>query len=143
MPNGRAGWIRAADARVLRETWRLVVDRSERRLTLLHRGRVRARFAVAVGAPATPTPLGRFGVTDRLRTGGAGSPYGCCVLALSGRQDDVPQGWPGGDRLAIHGTNDPSSVGRAASHGCLRASREALRTLMARVPLGTLVEVRA
>lgn len=143
LPNGRVGWIRSRDATVVRETWRIVVDLSARRLSVLHRGRPYARFPVAVGAPGTPTPVGRYGVTDRLRTGGPGSPYGCCVLALSGRQTDVPQDWPGGDRLAIHGTNAPASIGTAASHGCLRASAADLKLLMARIPLGTPVTIRA
>jgi hypothetical protein len=142
-PNGHLGWIRARDARLLRETWTIEVDLSARRAVVRHQGKRYARFPVAVGGPATPTPAGRFGVTDRLRTGGPGSPYGCCVLALSGRQRDVPQDWPGGDRIAIHGTNAPASVGQAVSHGCLRASAEDLRLLMARIPLGSLVTVRA
>lgn len=142
LPDGRTGWIRAADARLLRETWTIAVDLSDRRLTVRHQGRRYASFPVGIGAPATATPTGRFGVTDRLRPGGPGSSYGCCVLALSGRQPDVPQDWPGGDRLAIHGTDTPASVGRASSLGCLRATAKDLRLLMARIPLGTTVTVR-
>jgi lipoprotein-anchoring transpeptidase ErfK/SrfK len=133
--------VRAADVRLLRETWAIDVDLSRHRAELLHRGRPYRAFAVAVGTPAYPTPRGTFGVTDRLRTGGPGSPYGCCVLALSGRQPHVAQDWPGGDRIAIHGTDEPASIGTAASHGCLRASETTMHLLMARVPLGTPVTI--
>lgn len=141
--NRRIGWVRLDRVRLLRETWRIVVDLSQRRATLLHRGRRYRSFPVAVGQAAYPTPPGVYGVTDRLDTGGPGSVYGCCVLALSGRQPDVAQDWPGGDRLAIHGTNEPGSIGKAASRGCLRASEAAMRMLLRRVPNGTQVEIRA
>jgi hypothetical protein len=140
--NGRVGWVPLRDGRVLRETWSIDVVLHERRAVLRHRGRAAYRFAVAVGTAAYPTPTGRFAVTDRLRTGGPASPYGCCILALTARQPHVPQDWPGGDRIAIHGTDEPATVGTAASHGCLRASAAAMRVLMARVPLGTPVRIR-
>lgn len=143
LPNGRVGWVRADRVKLLRETWRIRVDLSQRRGVLLHQGRRYAAFPVAVGTPTYSTPTGTFGVTDRLSTGGPGSPYGCCVLALTGHQPNVPQDWPGGDRIAIHGTNDPASVGTAASHGCLRASERTMRLLIAKVPLGTQVVIRA
>lgn len=142
VPNGRVAWVRRDRVRILRELYRIDVDISERRAVLRRKGRRVASFPVAVGAPATPTPPGRYGVTDRLDTGGAGSTYGCCVLALSGNQPNVPQEWPGGDRLAIHGTNAPSTIGRAASNGCLRASERTMRLLIAKVPIGTQVIFR-
>jgi lipoprotein-anchoring transpeptidase ErfK/SrfK len=99
-------------------------------------------MTVGVGAPSTPTPTGRFAVTDGLRAA-AGSPYGCCILALSGHQPHVPQGWAGGDRLAIHGTSDPATIGAAASLGCLHATDADLRRLMRIVSLGSIVTIRA
>ena len=67
--------------------------------------------------------------------------YGCCILALSARQTHLPAGWTGGDRIAIHGTNAPATIGRAVSTGCVHANDAALRYLMARVPLGTPVTI--
>lgn len=141
--NGRVGWVRYPAVRLLRETWAIDVDLSARRAVLQHLGRRYFAFPVAVGSAVYATPTGLFGVTDRLRTGGPGSPYGCCVLALSGRQPHVAQDWPGGDRIAIHGTDEPWTVGTAASHGCLRATERAMHLLMARVPLGTPVRIHA
>jgi len=142
-PNGERGWIPAARATLDATDYAVRIDRSARRLTLLRGSRVLRRFTVAVGRPANPTPVGRYAVTDRLRPARAASPYGCCAVALTGHQTKLVPGWPGGDRLAIHGTQQPESVGRAVSLGCLRARERDIRALMARVPLGTPVFVRA
>jgi L,D-transpeptidase catalytic domain len=141
LPNGRAGWIRADAAQLLHEPWTLEVDLSHRRLIARREGRLRFSIPVAIGAPGTPTPTGRFGVTDRLKM--SGTTYGCCALALSGHQPNIPQGWGGGDRIAIHGTTATASIGTPASHGCLRASEAGMRRLMAVIPLGTTVRIHA
>lgn len=141
-PNGRVGWIPERRARLARTNWSIVVDRSARRLTL-RRGRHAVRaFPVAVGRPGTPTPAGRFAITDKLHPP-AGSPYGCCALALTGHQTKLLAGWPGGDRLAIHATPQEETVGHAASLGCMRARTRDVRRLMRTVPVGTPVFVRA
>ena len=100
------------------------------------------RISVAIGAPDTPTPPGDYYVTDKLAGADFGSYYGCCILALSGRQPNLPQGWSGGDRLAIHGSPTPT-WGQAVSNGCLHADEPDLRYLMKSVPLGTVVEIHA
>jgi lipoprotein-anchoring transpeptidase ErfK/SrfK len=142
-PNGRRAWLRASAARLGSTNVWIRVDRSRRRLTLRRGSRVLRRFPVAVGRPGTPTPLGRFAVTDRLRSQSPDSPYGCCAVALSGHQTKLLPGWPGGDRLAIHGTPNPETVGRPASLGCMRARTRDIRALMRKVPLGAVVVVVA
>jgi L,D-transpeptidase catalytic domain len=143
LANGRHAWIRAAAARLdSTDVW-IRVDRSRRELTLRRGRHVLRRLPVAVGRPGTETPLGRFAVTDRLRTKSLDSPYGCCALALSGHQTKLLPGWPGGDRLAIHATPNPETVGRPASLGCMRAYDRDIRVLMRRVPLGAPVVVVA
>ena len=103
---------------------------------------VERRISVAVGAPASPTPVGRCYVTDKLRGADFGTYYGCCILALSGRQPHLPEGWSGGDRLAIHGSPTPT-WGHAVSNGCLHAAEPDLRYLMRTVALGTAVRIHA
>jgi lipoprotein-anchoring transpeptidase ErfK/SrfK len=141
--NGQVAWIREGAVRLGATDVSLHVDRSARRLVLRRGDRVLRRMPIAVGRAGTETPLGRFAVTDLLRTSRADSPYGCCALPLSGHQINLLPGWPGGDRLAIHGTPNPETVGTQASLGCMRAYDKDIRALMRRVPLGAPVFVRA
>jgi L,D-transpeptidase catalytic domain len=137
------GWIR--DDRTVLEVaetryW-ITADTSAQLLELHHGNKVLDRFPVTVGSPGSPTPLGDHSVTDGLAGPGVGPYYGCCVLALTGHQPNLPPNWIGGDRIAIHGT--PGAVGGANSAGCLRASDPDMVSLFARVPLGTPVFIRA
>lgn len=144
LPNGKIGWIAANTGLVTYRTpYRIVASLGRREVVVRRSGRVVLRFPVAIGGPSTPTPTGRFAVTDKLLTQDPGSPYGCCILALSAHQPRTPQGWGGGDRVAIHATNLPESIGTAASLGCLRAPTAAMRRAVRLVPLGTIVTVRA
>ncbi len=141
--NGASGWIRADRARLFRVDYSIEEDLSRRQLTVRRGARVVARTTTAIGRAEAPTPRGSFAVTDRLVIDRKGSPYACCVLALTAHQPKIPQGWGGGDRIAIHATSDPSSVGKAVSLGCLRVRTEIMRRLVRMVPLGTPVRVVA
>jgi hypothetical protein len=143
LPNRRAGWVREGDVRLNGTDFSLHVNRSAHRLTLRRGGRVVRRVTIAVGRPGNETPLGRFAVTDKLRPRDAASPYGCCAIALSGHQTRLEPGWPGGDRLAIHGTPATWSIGKAVSLGCMRAAERDLKVLLAHVPLGAPVFIEA
>lgn len=143
-PNGRLGWIHSQNEgiSVRRTRWRIVVDVSRRQIVLLRGSRAVRRLDVAVGRPGSPTPTGRFSVTDKVAGARFGPYYGCCILAISATQPNTPPGWTGGNRMAIHGTDQPGSIGAAASAGCLRGADSDLRVLMAKIPLGTPVHVR-
>lgn len=142
-PNGRRGWIPERRVRLDATDLSVHIDRSARRLTLRRAGRALRGFPVAVGRPGTPTPTGRFAITDKLHPDRADSPYGCCALALSGHQTRLLPGWPGGDRLAIHATPQVETVGTRASLGCVRAYERDVRALMRLVPVGAPVFVTA
>jgi lipoprotein-anchoring transpeptidase ErfK/SrfK len=143
MPNSRAGWIPAGAAKLRAEPYTLQVDLSERELVVRRRRHAVRRIALAIGRAGSATPTGRFAITDALPMGSPRGPYGCCALALTGRQPNLPQGWSGGDRLAIHGTAREAELGTPVSAGCLRASNRDMRWMMARVPLGATVRIRA
>ncbi len=142
-PNARPGWIPAGHARLGATDVSLHVDRSARTLTVRGRDRVLQRVRIGVGAPDHPTPTGRFAVTDKLRMGGPGTTYGCCAIALSAHQAALPAAWNGLDRIAVHGTQSPETIGVAASLGCMHASERDLHRLMRTVPLGAPVFIRA
>ncbi len=139
LPNGRIGWLdaRAGGLRFTRTRLELDVDLSARTLTVRRGATPLRRLVVGIGRPGTPTPTGRFAITDKLPGARFDPVYGCCVLALSGRQPNLPSGWRGGNRLAIHG----GSTAGAVSTGCLHAAEADLRYLMRLVPLGTPVVV--
>jgi hypothetical protein len=143
LPNGQLAWIRDDRSRIeVYETrYSIVADTSAQLMELRYGDLVLERFRVSVGRPGSPTPLGSYSVTDGLAGEGVGPYYGCCVLALTGHQPNLPPDWIGGDRIAIHGT--PGAVGGATSAGCLRAADRDLVGLFARVPLGAPVFIRA
>jgi len=144
-PNGRLAWIdgRARGLGRSGTHFSLHADLSRRTLELRRGGRVVKRMSVAIGRPGSSTPTGRFAVTDKLDGSDYSSYFGCCILALSGIQPNLPAGWPGGNRLAIHGTSSPQTIGQAVSAGCLRAGEDSVRDLMRRVPVGTPVFIGA
>jgi hypothetical protein len=143
LPDGELAWVRddrfALD--VSQTHFWIDADVSRQRLELHYGDKVLDRFPVTVGSPSSPTPLGDYSVTDGLVGKGLGPWYGCCALALSGHQPNLPPGWIGGNRMAIHGT--PGAIGGATSHGCLRASDPDMISLFARVPLGAPVFIHA
>jgi hypothetical protein len=142
LPNGTLGWVDTESAAIgyARAPVSLEADLSRRELVVRVDGGVVRRMRVGIGRPGSPTPTGRFAVTDKLDGADFGRYYGCCIVALSGRQPHLPPGWSGGDRLAIHG-GDGAASGAPVSAGCLKASDADLRWLMRRVPLGTQVVI--
>lgn len=140
----RVVWVdaRAGGLRYSRTPLELNVDLSDRTLTLRRGDAVLRRTNVGVGAYDSPTPTGRFAVTDKLDGADFSPAYGCCILALSATQPNLPRGWSGGDRIAIHGTLSPGDFGQAVSAGCVHARDADLRYLMRIVPLGTPVVIR-
>ena len=143
MPNGRRAWVRVNHRTfaVRRTRWHLQADLSARTLTVLHGDQRVRTLRVAIGARSTPTPVGTYAITDKLRGAPFGSAYGCCILALSGHQPKVRTG-PIDGRLAIHGTDRPALVGTRVSQGCLRARDRDVRWLMRTVPVGTQLTIR-
>jgi len=140
-PNGRTGWVKLAGRREVTTSIWVDADLSRRQVRLMRGRHPLVVFKAAVGAPATPTPTGRFFVTDLVATGDPYGPFGWYAFGLSGHQPNLPAGWSGGNQLAIHGTNEPSSIGTAASAGCLRVSAAALGTLKRYLRLGTPVVI--
>lgn len=86
-------------------------------------------YKVAVGKPSTPSPLGNWVIVQKALD--PGGPFGVRWMRLS-----VPWGGYG-----IHGTNNPKSIGRAVSHGCIRMYNEDVIEVYDRTPIGTPVTI--
>jgi lipoprotein-anchoring transpeptidase ErfK/SrfK len=140
-PNGAVGWVRARDVALARVHARIVVELGARRLRLYQDGRLRLTATVAVGSPSTPTPTGRYYVNQELIPSDPTGPYGPVAVGISAFSN-VLTGWAQGGPIAIHGTNEPWSIGRAASHGCIRLPNHVLRRVFAQTPVGTPVVIR-
>jgi lipoprotein-anchoring transpeptidase ErfK/SrfK len=141
-PNGVVGWV-PATAVITGNTDRRVVEDLSRRLVIVYQGgREVFRARTAVGARGTPTPTGSFFIESRFHITDSSGPYGPAALAVAA-YSDADQGWARGNPIAFHGTNEPASIGTAASHGCLRLNNADITRMMGLVPAGTPVEIRA
>ncbi len=107
----------------------IVIDAGQRRLYLFAGGELYRSFPVAVGTRGTPTPIGHWRIKAKAVWGGA---FGARWMQLS-----IPWGTYG-----IHGTNNPGSIGRRASHGCVRMFNRNVVQLYSVVPVGTPVTIR-
>jgi lipoprotein-anchoring transpeptidase ErfK/SrfK len=140
-PNGSTGWVRARDVVVGVVHTRILVDLSERSVTLYRSGRPVLRTHAAIGKSQTPTPVGRFYVNQRLLSGDPSGPYGPEALGVSA-YSPVLKNWPQGGPVAIHGTNEPWLIGSAASNGCVRVANAAIVRLFRLTLAGTPVVIR-
>jgi lipoprotein-anchoring transpeptidase ErfK/SrfK len=121
--------------------FRVLVDLSDRRLTVFRGDEVYARVATAIGRPETPTPTGSYYVNQRLLAADPTGPWGPGGIGISAFSP-VLADWAQGGPIAIHGTNEPWTIGRAASHGCLRIANDVLARLIRLLPDGTPVRIR-
>ncbi len=141
-PNGRTGWVAAGSVRAFAVRSRIVVDLSTRRLVAYRGGKVVFRAPVAVGSAQTPTPTGRYFVNERFLLNDPNGPFGVAALGISGHSN-VLRNWVQGGPIALHGTDEPGSVGSAVSHGCIRLANDNMRKLFSLTPAGTPVDIRA
>jgi L,D-transpeptidase-like protein len=140
-PNGIVGYVLARDVGVAKINTRIVIDVSDRRLALFRKGRKLLESTVAVGSSATPTPIGSFYVNQRLVPSNPYGPFGPGAVGISAFSP-VLTGWTQGGPIAIHGTNRPSSIGKAISNGCIRLPNSVLRRVFRAAWTGTPVVVR-
>lgn len=143
-PNGSTGWIRSDVVTLTPDYWRMKVELTAHRITVWNGADMVHTEAVGVGTAASPTPPGEYYVTDALTVPSfQRSAYGPYAFGISAHSN-VYTTFGGGDgSVGIHGTGDPSSLGKDASHGCIRLSNDGITSLIHQVPLGTPVEIVA
>lgn len=121
---------------------RIVVSIDERKLALLEDGRTVKIYDVAVGAHATPSPAGSYTVIARVAHP---TWYGPHQIVPPGKTNPLGPRWIGLSRKSygIHGTSSPRSIGKAASHGCIRMHNSDVEELFGLVAVGDPVELVA
>ncbi|MFI5046384.1 MAG: L,D-transpeptidase family protein [Acidimicrobiia bacterium] len=138
-PNNSTGWVKTSDVGVSATPieWAVKVDLAAYKVTVLHNGAVDFVADAAIGSDQYPTPTGTFYITDpidlRQRPG---TGYGAYALGLSGHSDVLTEFGGGDGQIALHGTDNPSDVGKAISHGCVRLKNDDIVRLST-LPLGT------
>ena len=105
----------------------ITVNISQKKLTLLSNGVPVKSYPIGVGKMLTPTPTGTYSIINKAPN--PGGPFGVMWMGLSK------------PHYGIHGTNDPSSVGKVVSHGCIRMYNHDVLELSHTVPIGTLVTI--
>jgi lipoprotein-anchoring transpeptidase ErfK/SrfK len=140
-PNGATGWVSAANVHRVPVHTRITVDISQRKVRLYRNGKLILSSVAAVGASATPTPLGRYYVNQRLVPSDPGGPFGPGAVGISAFSP-VLTGWAQGGPVAIHGTNEPWSIGHAVSNGCIRLPNTMARRVFRLALTGTPVLIR-
>jgi lipoprotein-anchoring transpeptidase ErfK/SrfK len=135
-PNGVTGFVRASAVGITNVRARLDVDLTARRVTLFDDGVEVLSTRAAIGTPRTPTPLGRYYVTQRLVPRDPRGPYGPGAVGISAFSN-VLTGWTQGGPIGIHGTNQPQLIGRRISNGCIRVVNSAIRRIFAAALPGT------
>lgn len=112
-----------------RVVYSITINTQAHTLTLFRDNKVYKTYRVAVGKPSTPTPKGTFKIVNRAIN--PGGPFGARWLGLNA---------PNGD-YGIHGTNNPSSIGKSVSNGCIRMYNNQVIELSSLVSIGTIVRI--
>ncbi len=120
----------------------VIVSVADRKLALLEDGEVVKIYSVAVGAPISPSPTGEFKIITRIVDP---TYYHKGTVIPAGKANPLGNRWIGLSQkgYGIHGTNAPRSIGKPASHGCIRMAKADLEELFGILRPGDAVSIRA
>lgn len=109
----------------------IVVDKASHQLAVVSGDVIVRGYTVGLGGGKTPE--GSFRISEKVRhpNGRDDGEFGSRGMVLSG------------SLYAIHGTDEPDSIGKDESHGCIRMNRKDLEELYDLVPLGTKVHIKS
>ncbi len=140
-PNGSSGWVRNTDVALAAHNYRIRVDLEEFRCRVFERGIPIFDAVAGVAANNSPTPGGRYYITELIAPTEPDTVYGSFAYGLSGFSEtfETFNGGPG--QLGIHGTNSPETLGTAVSSGCVRLHNDDVARLVTYLPLGVPVDV--
>jgi lipoprotein-anchoring transpeptidase ErfK/SrfK len=140
LPNSLAAQTAKAD-QSSRTPRTVLVSIPDRKLAVLENGIVVADFAVSVGADESPSPTGEFKIVSRVAHP---TYYHAGSVIPPGKGNPVGTRWVGLNQkgYGIHGTNAPRSIGKAASHGCIRLRNRDMEELFSMLRVGDVVQIR-
>jgi lipoprotein-anchoring transpeptidase ErfK/SrfK len=139
-PNGSTGWVKADTVTLHSLDYSLTVSTAAHTLQLSKNGSPVKTYSAATGTGGTPTPLGSFYITELLQPTNEG--YGPYAFGLSAFSDVLSSFGGGPGQIGLHGTDDVDSIGRDASHGCIRLSNADITELAGLLPLGTPITIQ-
>ena len=140
-PNGRIGYVRAADVSLYQHDYAVVVSLSKKTLTLYKAGAVQMTESVGVGKSQWPTPTGSFYMRELARPRNPRGSYGPWAFGLSAYSTVFQKFGRGDGQIGIHGTNEPKLLGTQVSHGCIRMRNDAITKLAQTLPQGVPVDI--
>jgi len=141
-PNGSTGWVRSSDVTVSSHDYLIEVHLNRFSLRVWQGDELLMDTTIAVASNNSPTPGGLYYTTELIAPpGGGGGPYGPYAYGLSGFSNTYTTFGGGPGQLGLHGTNEPGSIGRAVSHGCIRLRNDDISRLAGMLPLGVPVLV--
>lgn len=140
-PNGSTGWVREDDVRLRLNAWRVRIDLSAFRISTYRGPRLISTHTIGVGKSVTPTPRGRYYLTDLIQPDNPNGLYGTYAFGLSAHSDVVTSFGTGNGQIGIHGTNDPSTLQTNVSSGCIRVGNSVIESFARHFPLGTPVRI--
>ena len=103
--------------------YKIHISLSQRQLALFQDNQLVRTYPVAIGKSHSPSPTGSFKITSKFMH--PGGPFGLLWLGLSAKG------------YGIHGTNNPASIGKFASKGCIRMYNRDVLELAQHVAIGT------
>jgi lipoprotein-anchoring transpeptidase ErfK/SrfK len=140
-PNGSSGWIRASEANVTQNPYRILITLGEHKITVFERNKASYEGPIAIGAPATPTPPGKYYTRVLLQAPDPNTVYGPFAYGLSAHSEVLTEFNGGDGEVGVHGNNDKSVLGKSITHGCIRMDNEEITRLSKILPLGTPVVI--
>ncbi len=142
-PNLSEAWVHERDVRLRHNEWRLRIDLSAYRVYTYRGDRLISEHTIGVGQSVTPTPHGRYYLTDLVQPEDPTGLYGSFAFGLSAHSDVVTSFGAGDGQIGIHGTNDTSTLQSQVSHGCIRVGNSVIESFARHLPLGTPVRITA
>lgn len=142
-PNGSTGWVKTDQVGISQTNYFIIIGLKEHRITAFNGRSVVLDERIGLGAGGTPTPTGLFFIKELLKPPNPGGAYGPYAYGLSAFSDVLFSFGGGPGTVGVHGTNDPSSLGRNVSNGCIRMSNAGVTRLSGMLPLGVPVQINS